>query len=145
MTRPTLHVTNFASRKLHHGQVFTIMARPRHFETGEGRVGALVPPVPLLERVQRHVITIEDYLAQLEESWRRDLQGLEPGVLRYSVWEDGVPSHVRPVHLVPADSTLCCACSRAKAAAGHCHRVTAARLLVEVGWRVVLDGEEVSP
>lgn len=37
--------------------------------------------------------------------------------------------------------TLCCACSRAKAAKGECHRVWAAELLHEAGWRVVLDGK----
>lgn len=44
----------------------------------------------------------------------------------------------------PGD-TLICACSREAAAASRCHRTWAAYLLHAAGWRVVLDGVEVSP
>ena len=45
-----------------------------------------------------------------------------------------------PVH---HGDTLICACAAAAAKAGKCHRVFAAALLVDAGWRVILDGEEV--
>ena len=43
-------------------------------------------------------------------------------------------------HTVAGGDTLICACSRAAAAEGRCHRVWAAEVLREAGWDVVLDG-----
>ena len=41
---------------------------------------------------------------------------------------------------VESGSTLCCACSKQKAAEGRCHRVWAAAALARAGWNVILDG-----
>jgi len=46
-----------------------------------------------------------------------------------------------PVVVCDGD-TICCSCSRSKAASGLCHRVWAAELLQLAGWCVVLDGFE---
>lgn len=61
---------------------------------------------------------------------------LRPGRLA-STTPDGIV-------LVEDGDTLICACSRAAAARGECHRVFAAPLLAAAGWRVVLDGREVA-
>jgi len=46
---------------------------------------------------------------------------------------------------VRAAYALCCSCSCSleAAARGECHRVWAAQILAEAGWRVILDGVEV--
>jgi len=61
------------------------------------------------------------------------------GVLEHPRATDAWPAHGLPRPSLGA----CCACSRAAAAAGMCHRVWAAEALARAGWRVVLDGVEV--
>lgn len=146
MTRPTLHLTNWSSRRLHGpGRLLTIMREPRAWEHGEGRVPALIPSRPDLHAVRAGEITHEEYARRCEANFRRG--GLRPGsdatfderIAAGTLWTvAGGGTAVRD------GDTLCCACSREAAARGECHRVVAARLLVEAGWRVVLDGEEVS-
>lgn len=42
--KPTIHVTNWSSRKLHGpGRTFTIMCMPRAWEWGSGRVEHATP------------------------------------------------------------------------------------------------------
>jgi hypothetical protein len=121
--RPTIHMTNFSSRTLHRGRVFSIMAKPRRWEHGEGFIRELVPAVHDLEAVQSGRIDLETYRARFLAGVPRDALSPPHPVLR-----DG--------------DTLCCSCSREEALAGRCHRVWSARLLVEAGWRVILDGLE---
>ncbi len=52
-----------------------------------------------------------------------------------------VSGDMRPVE---DEDTLCCACSKADAAEGKCHRVVVANVLASVGWRIVLDGEDLA-
>lgn len=138
--RPTLFLSNWASRKTPGchgpGRKLTIMARPRpqYGECGEGRVPDLTPNEQDLLDVQAGTITAEEYRA-------RFLAKVEPLALSpiqlTAYTADGIG-------LVRDGDTLCCACSKADAAAGRCHRAWSARLLVEAGWRVVLDGVEVT-
>ena len=147
---PTLHLTNFSCIKLHGpGLVFTIMARPRSWEHGVGRVPALVPggltltlmDPALTERVIGRIGPATD---AYRAAWMRDLESalqrgvLAPGAMLWSA-EAGQP----PTEAVGDGDTLCCACSRAEATAGRCHRAWAAPFLVRAGWRVLLDGAEV--
>jgi hypothetical protein len=138
VTRPTLHLTNWSSRKLHGpGRKWTIMARPRRWEHGDGYIPGLLPTVSELDLVRNGRISLDAY----RESYRHKvwlMAELTPGLMR----ANRPPSHER--WRVSDGDTLCCACSRAKAAAGECHRVWAAEALVKAGWRVVLDGEEVA-
>ena len=124
MSRPTIHVTNWSSRTLHHGRVYTIMAKPRQWEHGDGTIQELVPAAEDLDAVKAGRITMEEYSARFHARVRRVV--LRPE--NHPVLRDG--------------DTVCCACSRAEAAAGRCHRVWSAYLLVQAGWRVVLDGTE---
>jgi len=67
--------------------------------------------------------------------------GLSPGCLvALEPPIDGVPMHT----FVADGDTLCCACSAANAARDLCHRAWAAPYLVRAGWRVLLDGVEVT-
>lgn len=127
MEKPTIHLTNFASRKLHSGRVFTIMARPRQWEHGEGIVDVLTPLPADLIAYQAGVISLFRYRVLFER--HLDKVDLSPGVL--STGGDT---------LVVDGDTLCCACSKAEALAERCHRAWAAPYLVRAGWRVVLDG-----
>lgn len=134
--RPALHLTNWSSRRLHGpGRKWTIMRNPRQWERGAGRVLALTPPANDLADVRSGAMAPETYAAKCEARFRA--QDLRPG----QIWAEDAST---AAELVADGDTLCCACSREAAARGECHRVVAARLLVEAGWRVVLDGEEVS-
>jgi hypothetical protein len=131
--RPVVHVTNFSSRGLHGpGRRLTIMACPRSWEHGEGRVPACTP-LP---------------------SWLRDAQAGRTALPEYRALVEGrlAAADLRPQHLtcvlgsgegsvVIAGDTLLCACARDKAARGECHRVWAATALRASGWDVILDGE----
>lgn len=123
--KPTVYVTNWSSRKLKGpGRQLTIMAAPRSWERGDGAVLALTPDLRDLRDMQDGRITLPEYRRRFE----RALEGAKLGPGDLDV-RDG--------------DTLCCACSRAAAAAGMCHRVWAAEALARAGWRVVLDGVEV--
>jgi hypothetical protein len=129
--KPTLHITNWSSRKLHGpGRKLTIMARPRSWEHGEGKVASCTPAAAWLHSVRSGEISVDDYRRRIEG--QLGVYNLSPGSL--VVVNDGLP--------VRDGDTLCCACSREEAAAGRCHRVWVAQALVRAGWRVVLDGVE---
>jgi hypothetical protein len=136
--KPTLHVTNWPSTKLHgFGPKFTIMAEPRHWEKGDGRVVRLTPPASLMRAAKDGRLSLEEYrAAYLEHVAKR---GVGPGDLYAAAWV------MRQNVFIRNGDTLCCACSREKAAYGECHRVWAAEALVAAGWRVVLDGKELVP
>lgn len=129
---PTLHVTNFASRGLHRGRVYTLMARPRKWEKGAGAVKTLLPSHAMLAAVQKGTIDVTlyrlDFVAHVRTA---DLP-----VGRLQAFDGKTP-------IVVADGdTLCCGCAKDAAAAGRCHRVWAAELLRRAGWNVVLDGRD---
>lgn len=133
--RPLIYVTNWSSTKLHGpGMTWTIMAKPRHWERGDGVVWELVPSTEDLELVRIGALHENQY-------WWRYMANISK--------EDIVPSKLQasayakipyPVAVAGGD-TLCCSCSREQAARRKCHRVWAAELLIEAGWAVVLDGE----
>jgi len=135
--RPTIHLTNWSSRRLHHGRVFTIMARPRPWEHGAGVVDALVPPVGMLDELRAGNITTADYMvvfAGLLRDGNAEAPGLLPGVLFALQGERVIP--------IRDGDTLCCACSVAAAKRWECHRAPAAVALLEAGWSPVVDGFE---
>lgn len=131
---PTLHITNWSSTKLHGpGRKLTIMARPRAWEHGEGRVPACTPLAGWLEAIRSRSIDIDTYRCWIEE--RLAEHELAPGGLVAISGGSFVP-------VVDGD-TLCCACSRGAAGRHECHRVWVAAALARAGWRVILDGVEV--
>ena len=136
--KPTLHVTNWSSRKLHGpGRKWTIMADPRKWEHGDGWVYGLVPPMEDMQAARRGSITLVDYRRLYKNMVHHAASVLAPSVL--SAFRPGyVP------HYVNDGDTLCCACSRDAVARGECHRVWAAEALVAAGWRVILDGKELA-
>lgn len=84
------------------------------------------------------------------EAYRRDVtagfsvllpgDGHEPGVL--AIYDGSFGG--MPVDRVRDGDTLLCTCSADEAAASRCHRVWAADFLLRAGWRVILDGLEVT-
>lgn len=146
---PTLHLTNWSSGRLHGpGRRFTIMARPRTWEMGEGCVVALKPSglviVGLLQRALEDR-TDEAAMRAYREAYEAVLSSavavLRPRRLTAFGYGTGMGGGLGTE--VGDGDTLCCACSVAEARAGRCHRSWAAPFLVRAGWRVVLDGEEV--
>jgi hypothetical protein len=139
-----IYLSNWSSHKTpgHHGpgRKLTIMARPRQWEHGDGRVEALTPRIGDLDAVMRGWITPDEYRARYVTNCP-PLPALAPGRLSTQAnLVAGQPIGGGP--LVEDGDTLCCSCSRAAAARGECHRVWAAGLLAEAGWRVILDGKE---
>lgn len=150
---PVLHVTNWSSTKLHGaGPILTIMALPRAWEHGAGRVDVLLPSPVDLRAVQAGTLSPDGYRAIFEAKMERALQegALQPHVgLMYTpehrltaVISTASAANVTPF-AVEDGSTLCCACSKQKAAEGHCHRTWAAAALARAGWDVILDGVRV--
>jgi hypothetical protein len=164
--KPTLYLSNWSSHRtpgMHGpGRKWTIMADPRHFERGEGRVESLAPLGSRLHRLLRaaladrgNVATMEAYRAAFDAAMETRLAGglLSPerGTgyrLDGRLWAMGAPGHMTALPgltcRVEDGDSLLCACSRDEAAAGRCHRAWAAPWLLRAGWRVVLDGAEVS-
>ena len=148
--KPTLWISNFASHRtpgMHGpGHVYTIMARPRRWEHGAGRVSAFVPPDPdelvrvIAARRQGLTDLVGAYREGVIRAWALNYEdyGHAPGEL-LAYCADGVEAPVLD------GATLCCACSVDEARAGRCHRAWAAPFLERAGWRVVLDGVEVRP
>ena len=148
--KPTLWISNFASHRtpgMHGpGRLYTIMVRPRGWEHGAGRVSAFVPPDPdelvrvIAARRQGLTDLVGAYREGVIRAWALNYEdyGHAPGEL-LAYCADGVEAPVLD------GDTLCCACSVAEARAGRCHRAWAAPFLARAGWRVVLDGVEVSP
>ena len=143
----TLYLSNFSSRRTPGahgpGRVWTIMANPRQWERGIGRVAAVAPlgdalrPLLAAALAERRAGTSGPAAAAYRSAFdaRLDIPDLLPGHLRGYTWEamrDGEP--------VADGDTLCCACSVAHARAGECHRAWAAPHLARAGWSVVLDG-----
>lgn len=124
--RPTIHVTNASSRALHHGAVYNIMARPRVFERHSGNVAALTPSRDDLSMAKAGRISLAAYRERCVERFSGG--ALAPGDLKSGET------------VVESGDTLVCACSRAAASRGECHRVWAAEHLRAAGWDVVLDG-----
>ncbi len=149
MSAPTLHLTNWSSPKLHGpGLRWRIMLNPRRWERGDGEVTALVPLGPamrllpaLIEQRRRGGVVdpalVAEYRRLLEEGWEGQLtplNHLRPGAL----FAAGPPNGGR---WVADGDTLLCACAKG----ADCHRRWAAPFLVRAGWRVILDGVEVTP
>lgn len=144
MDKPTIYLSNWSSARSegHHGpgRAFSIMARPRAWERGQGRVWKLTPGEWCVRDVKAGRMSREDYRRLYEgsvEQWLK-IGLLLPGVLEAQKGEV-TSDDITPVR---SGDTLCCACSREKAGEGGCHRAWAAPFLMRAGWRVVLDGVE---
>ncbi len=135
-----MYLTNW-KRPAYHGpgRRFTIMADPRRWEHGVGRVAPLIPALDWLAVVKAAVATKDERV--IEDSWIRYVQRfddrlrdvvLAPGVLTWAGGHNGDGQGV-----VEDGDTLCCAC----AVGARCHRQIAAPWLVRAGWSVVLDGK----
>lgn len=141
MSQPTLHITNWSSRKLHGpGRMLTIMAQPRHWERGAGRVTQLVPG--WFASFKRGDIDFEEYRRRYAQSVKyASVAGhLHPGALFIAVPDPRITSSWNYGGAVQDADTLCCGCSREAARFDRCHRVWAAHALICSGWRVILDG-----
>lgn len=169
-SRPTLYLSNFASYRtpgMHGpGAKWSIMLWTPERAKRRGAIEALQPG-DNLARLTHQLVGLrrlghrdenllatyrtgyEDRLARLlhhEDVFEQ--YRLSPGLLRcvYSITGENDVAEMQSddgVRVRDGD-TLCCACSVAEARAGRCHRTWAAPFLVRAGWRVVLDGVEVS-
>lgn len=69
--RTTIHLTNFASRLPPHrgpGRTYSIMAKPRRWEHGEGSVWRLTPRPTDLDAVRSGAIDIAEYRRRFERA-----------------------------------------------------------------------------
>lgn len=116
------------------GRKWSIMARPRRWEHGDGSVPLLVPDEGDLLAVKGGGITHDEYrerflrLVAFRVKKKVPPLGIVPGLLLATTGP------------VTDGDTLLCACAVADARAGRCHRSWSAALLHLAGWQVVLDG-----
>ena len=145
MTRPTLYLTNVASLQTpgHKGPRdghLTIQARPPHWARGQGRVNVLAP-LGALEALM--LSAIEERKSGIDRTYNRDRYhaAYEHHLAQnnLSPWRLGATDGV-DFWFVQDGDTLTCTCSKFV----DCHRRWAAPYLVKAGWRVVLDGVEVT-
>lgn len=135
--RPTVHVTNWSSRRLHGpGRRLSIQAFPPAWcrESMDGVVPLLQPDPVRLMAVRRGTLDLAAYRAELEARWDGRADRLAPGRLAAQVHGSNLLGWVQD------GDTLLCTCAVAVARRGECHRAWAAPFLVRAGWRVVLDG-----
>jgi hypothetical protein len=149
----TIYLSNWSSPKFHGtGRIYTIMARPRAWEHGDGAASWLIPrgaEVDLLQealRLKNHRsggAAMRTYRRALEARWTVGIALLGPtpekptGIWGLTaLYPDG---EIRPVL---SGDTLCCACAVDAARSWQCHRSWAAPFLAAMGWRVMLDGRE---
>ena len=135
--KPTLYVTNVASRDLYGpGRSLHIMVWQAKWASFFGCVQGLRPHERDLIAYKNRAISLRSYKL-LYKKWVAPVD-LSPCAL-------GITSTTAPpTSLGPVQDgdTLLCSCSRSTAARGECHRVWAAELLKEAGWDVILDGRE---
>lgn len=149
-----LHLTNWSSTKLHGpGLKWSIMALPRTWEIGDGILTTLAPFKDDLRAVQRGKIDVDEYRRRYEAAIV-SRQAVRPTLIPNAdgfMTQSAILPGLGPGQWIPAmgrvgdGDTLCCACARSEAAAGRCHRAWLAPFLVRAGWRVILDGVEVTP
>jgi hypothetical protein len=135
---PTVYLTNWASHKTPGcngpGRKLSIMAFTPDWAPSIGRAPDLAPLGADLLDVKAGRISGDEY----EHRFRAGIDPLALIPIQLTAYTpDGIG-------LVRDGDTLCCACSRAEAAAGRCHRAWAAEYLARAGWRVILDGTELS-
>ena len=142
---PTVHLSNWSSYRTPGahgpGRKWTIMARPRRWERGEGSVPLLAPDTDDLLLIQQGGLSRAAYrnafLRLVAYRVKVKGSGIVPGGLLAETPLDPVP--------VADGDTLLCACGVLRARAGQCHRTWAAGLLALAGWDVVLDQRPISP
>ena len=83
--KPTLYLTNWSSRRAPGchgpGRKLTIMAAPRHWEKGEGCVGALVPNLDDLRDVKAARITVDEYRERFNAVLNTHASDVRPAVV----------------------------------------------------------------
>lgn len=154
--RPTLYLAGWNSRATGHhgpGPKLSIMVWPGKYVRPDGHVFLLIPTMDqeiadlatLIRARRAKAPTPPDVLARyrgsLEARWA---QYLDAGILapwRFTFVRRRGDALAIPV---PDGASLLCGCSANHAAIGECHRAWATPFLARAGWRVVLDGVEVS-
>lgn len=154
--RPTLYLSGWNSRTQGHhgpGPKLSIMVWPGKYVRPDGHAFLLIPTTDeeiadlatlILARRAKEPTppdVLARYRGSLESRWADYASQwiLGPGRLSYVERR----TDDREI-LVPDGASLLCGCSAAHAAIGECHRAWAAPFLVRSGWRVILDGVEVT-
>lgn len=137
--RPTIYLSNWASLRTpgHHGpgRILSIMVKTPHWATPDGKVEVVVPNPKDLWAARDGSLSFSQYRERYTAQVSAYAAYLVPGEF---VFQKSLNSYA-----VKDGDTLCCSCSREKAADGKCHRTWLTPLLGEAGWRVVLDGKEI--
>ncbi len=138
--KPIIYLSNWSSHKTpgHHGpgRKLSIMAYTPKWAPSAGRVPDLTPEGANVLAIKAGQLDVDEYRRRFESGLH--MASLSPGSLsaadRSTGWQVAVQS----------GDTLCCVCGCEQAAAGRCHRVWAAEALARAGWRVILDGVELT-
>lgn len=143
----TVYLTNFASHRTTGchgpGRVWSIMRLTPKWAWSTpkmaGWLEVLTPSLTDLLAIRGQQIDVAQYRTLYDTAVRDRLAGaVEFGLRGWSLTPGELGDSLGG--LVQDGDTLCCTCSREAAAQQACHRVYAAQLLHDAGWRVVLDG-----
>jgi len=141
---PKIYLSNWSSHgtKGCHGpgKLLSIMVRTSRFAKPDGIIPGLMPRAIDFAEYKDGKIDLDTYRDRyFENSWEVDFS---PGRLTWQPY-----SFLAQVVETPVGDgdTLCCICSREKAAKGECHRAWIAEFLLRAGWEVVLDGKKFVP
>lgn len=119
------------------GRKLSIASRSPHGHEPEGKVEALVPRAEDLWLFKRKEISQDELRDRYVQHIDTFGVKLTPGKL---VWSPYSFFRRNEKQLVESGDVLFCLCLHAQKDGIECHRLWAAKLLVEAGWGVVLDG-----
>jgi hypothetical protein len=155
-----VYVTNFARQAFRGpGPLLHFMVAPPSYMRPyvAGSVPALIPQgaeqdlmrelLALRGRGEK-LPTDHPVLAAYRDAYTARLRALAalPGADGLPPWPAYTTTNCPPQGLaLPDGATLVCTCAVSEAAAGRCHRVWAAAVLAEAGYRVILDGQPLNP
>ena len=138
--KPILFVGGWEDENKPAGKKLSIASRTPHGVDPDGKVDILVPRAEDLRLYNTKVISLDEfrrrYIAVIETI---GLKKLAPGKLVWAPFSFFDQDKIQPV--LPGDF-LFCHCIKSSGNGLECHRLWAARLLVQAGWEIVLDGEK---
>jgi hypothetical protein len=139
---PVLFVGGWEDPEKPSGRKLSIASRTPHGVDPDGKIDALVPRAEDLRLYKTNEISLDEFRRRYFEVVEDfGVKKLAPGKLMWSPFSFFRRDDAQPVE---AGDFVFCTCVKSSGQGLECHRLWAARLLVQAGWDVVLDGEKFS-
>ena len=139
-TKSVLFVGGWEDQQKPLGRRLSIASRTPHGVDPDGKIDALVPRAEDLRFYNTNEISLDEFKRRYFEVVETfGVKKLVPGKL---VWSPFSFFRQGDSQLVEAGDFVFCTCIKSSGQGLECHRLWAARLLVQAGWDVVLDGKK---